>query len=199
MISVDIESSGGDFLKHGIFQIGAIDTDNPNNYFLETCRIDEDDEIDMQAIIITGATEESLRDESLQSQKEMLEKFIKWMDTVQVKNFLCHNPQFDHAFIRCKLSKYGLPDMLSWRAFDLHSLASAMFLKTTGSLLIREGESGMSLSAIIKFCGIEYERGEHNGLEDAELTAECFARIMYGRNLLKKYSEYPVPEYLVKK
>ncbi len=196
MISVDIESSGGDFLKHGIFQIGAIDTDNPNNYFLETCRIDDDDEIDPQAIIITGANEESLRDESLQSQKEMIEKFIKWMETVQIKNFLCHNPQFDHAFIRCKLSKYNLPDILAWRAFDIHSIASLKFLETTGSLFIKDNESAITLSAIIKFCGIDYERGEHNALEDAELTAECYARIMYGRNLLKKYSGHPIPEHL---
>lgn len=198
MISVDIETSGGDLLKHGIFQIGALDTDNPNNYFLETCKIDDDDEIDPVAMQITGATEASLRDKSLQSQKEMIEKFIKWMESVQVKNFLCHNPQFDHAFIRCKLSKYGLPDNIIWRAFDIHSIASFKFLETNGSLLIKENESGMSLSVIIKFCGIDYERGEHNGLEDAELTAECYARIMYGRNLLKKYSEYPMPEYLKK-
>jgi hypothetical protein len=36
----------------------------------------------------------------------------------------------------------------------------------------------------------------HNALEDAELTAECMARIMHGRNSLQKYSKYPVPEYL---
>lgn len=33
---------------------------------------------------------------------------------------------------------------------------------------------------------------DHNGLEDAELTAECYARIIYG-NILeepKKYSEH---------
>ena len=75
MISIDIESSGGDFLKHGIFQIGALDTDNPNNYFFETCKIDDNDEIDSDALRITGTTEEILRDKSRQSQQEMIEKF----------------------------------------------------------------------------------------------------------------------------
>ncbi|MGV8150419.1 MAG: exonuclease domain-containing protein [Candidatus Woesearchaeota archaeon] len=198
MISIDIESSGGDFLKHGIFQIGALDTDNPNNYFFETCRIDDDDEIDSDSLRITGATEETLRDKSRQSQKEMIEKFLEWMNTVQVKSFLCHNTQFDHAFIRCKLSKYDIPIALPWRAFDIHSIASIKFLEVNGSLLIKEQESFLTLSKIIEFCGMNDPREEHNALEDAELTAECFARIMYGKNLLKKYTEYSIPQYLKK-
>jgi DNA polymerase III epsilon subunit-like protein len=196
MISIDIESSGGDFLKHGIFQIGALDTDNPNNYFFETCRIDDDDEIDPDALRVTGTTEEMLRDRSLQSQREMLEKFLEWMKGAQVKSFLCHNTQFDHAFIRCKLSKYNLPIGIPWRAFDIHSIASLKFLEVNGSLLIKEQESFLTLSKIIEFCGMNDPRDTHNALEDAELTAECYARIMYKRKLINKYSDYPLPEYL---
>lgn len=196
MIVVDIECSGGDFVKNGIFQIGALDTDNPNNYFFETCRIDDEDAVEQEAMTITGTDENMLRDKSLQTQKEMLEKFIKWMDVVQTKNFVCQNPQFDHAFIRCKLSKYDLLNTIPWQAFDLHSVASLKFLQVRGSLLIKENASNMGLSNIIRFCGMEDKRMSHNALEDTKLTAECFGRILYGKKLLKEYQEYEIPEYL---
>lgn len=45
MIVVDIETSGLDFNKCGIWQIGALELENPANTFLEEARIDDEDEI----------------------------------------------------------------------------------------------------------------------------------------------------------
>ncbi len=36
----------------------------------------------------------------------------------------------------------------------------------------------------------------HNALTDAKLTAECFSRIVYGKNLLEEFKKFPIPEYL---
>jgi len=115
---------------------------------------------------------------------------------VQIKNFICQNPQFDHAFIRCKLSKYDILNNIPWQAFDIHSMASLKFLQVRGSLLIKDNVSDMSLSNIIRFCGMEDKRVNHNALEDTKLTAECFARIVYGKKLLREFDEYEIPEYL---
>ncbi len=66
----------------------------------------------------------------------------------------------------------------------------------------------MGLSKILEFCGMEDTRvllkdGEivkegkpHNALEDAKLTAECFSRIVNGKNLIEEFKKFPIPEYL---
>lgn len=75
-------------------------------------------------------------------------------------------------------------------------MASLKFLQVRGSLLIKDNVSDMSLSNIIRFCGMEDKRVNHNALEDTKLTAECFARIVYGKKLLREFDEYEIPEYL---
>jgi len=36
----------------------------------------------------------------------------------------------------------------------------------------------------------------HNALEDAKLTAECFSRIVYGKNLFSEYNQFKMPLHL---
>ena len=94
-IVMDLETSGLDIEKSGIWQIGAIDL-NTMEEFLEEGRIDDEDIIDESALIVIGKTEEQLRDKNKQSQKELLEKFFKWIsEKDKVKIFLCQNHQFD--------------------------------------------------------------------------------------------------------
>jgi DNA polymerase III epsilon subunit-like protein len=45
MIVVDIETSGTDFAKCGIWQIGAVDLENPRDTVLEYSKIDAEDGI----------------------------------------------------------------------------------------------------------------------------------------------------------
>ena len=49
-----------------------------------------------------------------------------------------------------------------------------------------------------EFCGLKDNSETHNALTDAELEAECFSRLAFGKNLLKEYSEFPVPQHLIK-
>ena len=60
MIVVDIEVPGLFPEEHGIYQIGAIDLNNPNNTFLEEARIDEEDKVLENALTIIGKTEEEV-------------------------------------------------------------------------------------------------------------------------------------------
>ena len=62
MIALDIETSGGNPVKYGIWQIGAIELENPKNIFLEEARIDEEDEVQKESLLIAGKTEKELRD-----------------------------------------------------------------------------------------------------------------------------------------
>jgi len=52
-IVVDIETSGGSPLEHGIWQIGAIDL-NTMEEFLDESRIDNEDKVSEEALKIIG-------------------------------------------------------------------------------------------------------------------------------------------------
>ena len=208
MIVLDIETSGVDYLRCGIWQIGAIDLNNPENIFLEESRIDEEDLVTESSKKVTGKTDDELRDKSKQSQKKLLERFFEWCKKAKIKNFICQNPQFDTSFLKIRALKYGLEYPFHYRAFDLHSIASLKYKQIKGYFLMRENYSGMNFSFIINFCGLEDNRIEmedgkvikegtpHNALEDAKLTAECFSRIAYGRVFLEEFKKFEVPDYL---
>jgi DNA polymerase III epsilon subunit-like protein len=202
MIVFDIETSGLDFNKHGIWQIGAVELGNPENTFLEEARIDDTDAVDSEALLVTGKTEAELRDTGKQSQKQLLQNFFQWCENIEVKNCICQGPQWDLGFIWAKSCKYGIKEGVDFplhhRAFDLHSIASLKYKEVNGKFLIKDDKSQMGLSNILPFVGMEDKRGDHNALEDAKLTAESFSRIVYGKNLIKEFASYPVPEYLQK-
>ena len=86
MIVVDIETSGGlDPNNIGIWQIGALDLDNPGNIFLEESRIDDSDQIEEEALKVIGKTPEYLRNPEKQSQKELLNNFLRWINKIGQK------------------------------------------------------------------------------------------------------------------
>ncbi|MBD3253288.1 hypothetical protein GF386_06140 [Candidatus Pacearchaeota archaeon] len=206
MIVVDIETSGLDFNKSGVWQIGAVDLDNPDNIFLEEARIDDEDEVNEKSLEVTGKTEGQLRDKNKQSQKMLIENFFKWCDSVKIKNCICQNPQWDMGFLMTKAKKYGSNRPFHHRAFDLHSIAQLRYFLFNKKFLIKEEISNsdfskvygsdMGLSKVLIFVGMRDDRGKHNALEDAKLTAECFSRIVYGRGLFKEYANFQIPDYL---
>ncbi len=196
MIVVDLETSGLDSVKNGIWQIGAVDLDNPENLFLEESRVDDEDEVSSGALRVIGKTELELRDKSKQSQKQLLENFFKWCEGISVKNCVCQNPQFDMGFLDIKTKKYGLSWVFHYRSFDLHSIASLKYFQINKKFLIKQDYSNMGLGNILSFVGMQDNRGAHNALEDAKLTAECFSRIFYGKGLFSEYDVFLIPEYL---
>lgn len=207
-IVMDLEMSGLDIEKSGIWQIGAIDL-NTMEEFLEEGRIDDEDVINESSLIVIGKTEEQLRDKNKQSQKELLEKFFKWInEKAKSKIFLCQNPQFDLAFLGVRTQKYGLKKPYNYRAFDLHTIAQLIHQKINGEFLFKVRGSDMNLGKILEFVGMEdrrikmrnnelIEEGEpHNALEDSRLTGECFSRLVYGKKLFSKYDKFEIPEVL---
>tara|TARA_Y100000034_G_C6891617_1_gene410282 strand:+ start:1714 stop:2355 length:642 start_codon:yes stop_codon:yes gene_type:complete len=212
MIVLDIETSGVNYEKSGIWQIGALDLNNPENTFLEESRIDESDVVSPEALKIIGKTEEYLRDSKKQSQKQLIENFFSWFNKIEMKNCICQHPHFDLGFIIHKVKKYNLPYHIKYRSFDLHTLTAHKYFQINNKFFLgKDGTSGMNLPQTIEFCGmkdprlfINMETSEverpgkpHNALEDAKLTAECFSRIVHGRILLSEYEKFPIPKYLV--
>ena len=206
---MDLEMSGLNMNESGIWQIGAIDL-NTMEEFLEEGRIDEEDTVEKEALVVIGKTEDELRDKNKKSQKELIESFFNWINERPVKTFLCQNPQFDVAWLNLRTQKYGLKKPFNYRAFDLHTIAQIVHLNVFGKLLFENRGSKMNLGKIIDLCGmkderihvrsgkIEKEGSPHNALEDCKLTGECFSRLVYGKKLLEKFSKFKIPKYLLK-
>ncbi len=208
MIVVDTEFTSLDFNKGGLWQIGAIDLENPENTFLEEARLEDDDEVQQATLDVVGKTEEELRDKSKQSQKEMLINFFEWVKKIRIKHIFSQGP-WDFSYLFTKSKKFGLEYPFHHRTFDLHSIAQMKYAMLYGKLFIEKDYSAMGLRNVLEFCGMEDKRrnigrnGEtsregspHNALEDARLEAECFSRILFGKNLLPEFNKFPIPEYL---
>jgi DNA polymerase III epsilon subunit-like protein len=209
MIVVDIETSGLDHTKCGIWQIGAVDLDTREE-FIEESRIDDEDLVSKEALLVIGKTEKELRNPLKQTQKQLLENFFNWYSKKKNRIFVAQNPQFDLTFLDIRAKKYNLKLPCGYRAFDLHSFAVLKYYQITGKFHLENKSSGMSLSKIISFCGCKDERiilhkgkvvkkgKSHNALEDAKLEAECFSRLVFGRSFFKEYSSFEVPMELKK-
>ena len=74
--NLDIETTGINTGEGGIWQIGAFELENPESYFLQEGRIDDEDKIMEEALKITEKTEEELRDKNKQSQKQLILNFL---------------------------------------------------------------------------------------------------------------------------
>ncbi len=215
MIVLDIETSGIDTGRCGIWQIGALELENPRNYFLEEGRIDDDDDVDVGALKVTGKTEVELRDRKKQSQKQLILNYLNWVCSRKEKIFLGQNVGMDISFIQNKCIRYIIMDKFreaqSQRAFDLHTLAQERYKEINGVYLLDErGKSKMNLASALEFCGLPDERRlmhgdeikkqgkSHNALDDCKLEGECFSRLKYGRSTFKEFSKYKIPGELRK-
>lgn len=218
MIVLDIEASGLHTGKCGIWQIGAIDLENTNNYFLQEGKIDDTDIVEEGALKVTGKTEEELRDKNKQSQKKLILNCLEWIKTCKEKLILGQNIGWDLNFIQNKCRDYGIMkefrEALGQRGMDLHTTAQNKYFQIYKKYLLKEkGSSDMNLTCVLKFCGIpdnrirmkegvitevEKEGTTHSALEDCKLEGECYYRIKHGKNLFLEYSQYEIPEALRK-
>lgn len=213
MIVVDIETSGLT-PDEGIWQIGAIDLANPSRVFLGEARIDDDDLIDPGALKVTGKTEEDLRDKTKQSQKEMIEHYLDFVEATPERIFLGHNVGWDVTMIQSKCIRFGLFERFSnvhkQRSLDLYTVAQLKHLALHKHLALKGGKGAFSLAHVMEFCGLSDTRihitdynaevikeGEaHDALSDCKFEAECFFRLTEGRNFFDEFKHFAVPAYL---
>jgi DNA polymerase III epsilon subunit-like protein len=197
MIALDIETSGRNKVDCGIWQIGAVDLITLEE-FLGECRIDDEDLVELGAVKVHRKNENYLRNYERKSQRELLENFSLWVgEPREMRDFLCQGPDMDVGFIGIKLRKYGMRNFRQ-RSFDLHTIAQTKYHSLHGKFLSKGSRSDMDLVNILKFCGFKGDsRKNHNALEDAKLTGECFSRLIKGRALFPEYSKIEIPDYLI--
>lgn len=193
MIIVDVESSGVDANRCSLLSVGAIDFDTPERRFYEECKIFEGANVDPDALKVNGFTEEQIVDPKKQSDKELIEKFLKWVETVGEWTIAGQNPSFDRDFLMQTAYRYHLNWPLAHRTIDLHSIAYMHMLKAKIQPPTAKNRSALNLDAISKYCGLKIERGSHNALEDTLIEAECFSRLLYDKKLLTEFNKFEIP------
>lgn len=214
MIILDIETTG---LTNdcGICEIGAIDLNNLENYFLQDCKIDKENIITEGALKVNGRTREQLYDSSKQSQKQLIENYLNWIETKNEKMFFGQNVGWDISMIQSKCIQYGAHkrflEIHGQRGMDLHCIVQEKYLELHGKYCLdKNNKSGMNFSKLLEFCGLPDERinvrgGEiikkgkpHTALEDCKLEGESIYRLKFGENLFPEYTKFIIPDYLIK-
>ncbi len=214
MIILDIETTGLTS-DYGIYELGAINLDYPMHYFLQNCRIDLSDIVTEGALKVNGKTIQELNDSSKQSQKQLLENYLFWVEKQPEKIFFGQNVGWDITMIQSKAIKYNIHDMFlnihGQRGFDLHTISQDKYKDIHGKYYLDDkGKSLMKLGKTLEFCGIQDNRvkifgnkvvkeGEfHNALEDCKLEGEALIRLKFGINLFPEYAHFKIPDYLKK-
>ena len=216
MIVLDIESSGIDTGKCGIWQIGSIDLNHPKNYFLEEARIDDEDMVMQGALEVIGKTEKELRNPKKQSQKQLILNYLNWRGTCEEKITMGQNIGWDLNFIQNRCLKYDIMDKFrkstGQRGMDLQTIAQEKYKEVYGKYLLKEnGNSNMNLFGVLNFCGIPDQRKQvddkgtaskegtaHSALEDCKLEGECYWRLENDKSLFPEYAQFEIPEVLKK-
>lgn len=197
MIILDIETSGLNSDENGLLSIGAIDFARPRDQFYGECRIRKSEKISQTALEINGFTSEEARDPCRQSTRELLQSFALWLSMRNEKVIGgLHISSFDVPFINHKAEQTRTPIKLHRRSIDLHSIAYAKMLQLGRIVPLTDGWSVMDVDFIYPLCGLPREPYPKNSLNGAKWEAECLARLIYGKKLLKQFERYPVPEYL---
>ncbi|HLC58424.1 MAG TPA: 3'-5' exonuclease [Candidatus Nanoarchaeia archaeon] len=177
MIVIDLEMSGLDFKKNSILSIGALDFNNSKNTFYGECTLRKGTKIDDKAIAVCGFTRKQIK-ENKKSCEKLLKEFLEWTDKISDKTLAGHNVHFDIAFLQENFKIYKLKWDFGHRIVDLHSVFYFNFMKGKVKIPIKYYHSALNLDFIIDYFKLKKREGTHNALEDAQLTAQAFSKLL---------------------
>lgn len=193
---LDIETTGLDPKRHSIIEVGAVEFDDPRNVFNEMCRIWPRAEVDQGALDINGFSLKEITDPALQSQKELLSKFIDWISKIKDRTIAGQNVDFDISFLNESCKRLNLSFSFGKRKVDLHSLVYADYLERKINPPLKDGTSGLNSDVIMNYVGIPAEPKPHRALNGARFETEALSRLIYGKSVLDEFSGYEIPVYL---
>lgn len=195
MIAVDVEATGIEAHLASIVSVGAVDLDDPTNQFYEECRAWDGAHISDESLAITGYIRSEIGEGSgRQSEEELIRSFIAWAtDRPKTHTFVGQNPRFDSDFISAACRRAGIEFPFAYRSIDTHSLCWNHITQRGQVPPTENKRSAINLDYILKYCGVPAEPKPHNALNGALSHAEVFFRLVYNRQTLPEFLEYPIP------
>ncbi len=197
MITIDIQTTGWDEKKDAIVSIGAVDFDQPTRQFYGECRLSPGVSISHEASLAFKFDTASLFDSRKPSAREVVKEFISWSERSELRTLAGQNPWFDAAFLKTAVDRFNFPWRFGYRHVDLHSIYFACLANLGRKIPTEKHLDAVSLGFILDSVGLVYGPGRHSSLENAKLEAEAFARLMYGKSLLKEFAMCKIPPHLV--
>lgn len=205
MIVLDVETTGIYPNKNSIVSIGALDFSNPENQFYRECRVWEGAEITQEALDINGFTKEEITDTYKISLEGAVKDFLQGVGDIKDKTLAGENISFDINFLKDSIVRYGIDYYVGNRKIDLYSKCRIVELHTESYTHhikrgleppMKDGRSDLNLNKTLEYVGLPEEQKPHHALTGANLEAEAFSRLIYGKSLLKEFEKYEVPDYL---
>lgn len=192
MIVVDIEATGLDHRNHSLLSIGAVDFENPERQFYGECRAWEGAHLDPEALAVNGFTSTECLNPGKDSLEELMVRFHHWMSQSNDRILAGHNISFDRDFLNSSLQRAKINFAFPYRTIDLHTLAYTTCRTKGIPIPERNGHPALSSDAVMRLLGLPEEPKPHIALMGAKIAAEAFSRLMYGKNLLPEFAEYPM-------
>jgi DNA polymerase III epsilon subunit-like protein len=198
MIALDVETTGTEPHLHSIISLGAVDTENPTNQFYDECRAWDGAHISDEALKINGFTKEEVTDTSKKTEEEVVKAFIAWAGEIGGdRTIVGQNSSFDRDFVKHACFRAHIEFPFAHRTLDTHTMAYIHMVRGGISIPVVNHRSAINLDIILEYCGIPEEPKPHYALTGALCHAEVATRLLYGKTLIKEFSQYPVPENLL--
>lgn len=193
MIVVDVEMSGVNPDKNSIVSIGAVDFNKPERRFYEECRVWEGAHITDEALVVNGYTKEQILNETKQTPKELIEKFIAWSRECGEHTLMGQNPGTDLWFMENTALRYHLEWPFAHRSLDLHTVCAVHMIRRGIELPVKNKRSDINSDTIFKYVGIPTEPKPHIAINGAIYESEAFSRLLYDKKFLPEFEEYKIP------
>jgi DNA polymerase III epsilon subunit-like protein len=191
MLVVDVETTGLTPHRNSIVSIGAIDFTDPTRRFYAECQPWDGAEIDAGALAANGYTKEQLLDPDRPLLSDVMKQFVTWAGQTDDQTIGGQYITFDLGFLRDSAKRCNLDWWPRHRSIDLQTVAYVHFLKR-GTM----PPASLTLDVIAIYVGLPAEPKPHIASNGAAWEAESLARLIYGRNHLTEFSQYPLPDYL---
>lgn len=192
MIVIDVETTGVDEVKHSILSVGAVDFEHPERQFYEECRAYTGAHIDDDGLAINGFTREQVMDPNKQTDEELIRHFITWALQTEEYTFAGQNPSFDRDFLQRTANRYHLEWPFAFRTVDQHSVCFTHMIKRGVTPPVIHNHSDLNSDKIMQYVGIPAEIHPHNALNGAKIAAEALSRLLYNKNILPEFKDFPI-------
>lgn len=165
----DLETTGLDFNKHEIIEIGLVLVKQPEFEITDTLDVkvipEHPGTADEKASQLNGYSDQEWK--NAVSLKEALKIYL---EKAKGAIFCAHNIGFDLSFINAACTKTGLPFTLDYHCIDVPSL---MWFKYRNSDLER-----INLSIFAKYLGLEPEPEIHRAINGAMLEYKVLKKML---------------------
>jgi DNA polymerase III epsilon subunit-like protein len=144
-------------------------------------------------IVENGMTEEQVKDPSKPEEGEAVRQFFAWLAGRESLVLAGHNPMFDLSFLQAAAARHHVDFPIAHRSLDLHTICYVHMVQKGEIVPIKNKKSDLNSDAVMKYVGIPSEPKPHIAINGAVWEAEALSRLIFNKNLLEQFAQYPIP------